>query len=66
MEQMEHRLYKVGELVAVASNRVLGIITKSNYWALDEYLGGEIEMVDVMFGSSVSEQYPVQYLVEMT
>ena len=63
---MNYKLYKVGELVAVASNRVFGIITKSNYWALDEYLGGEIEMVDVMFGSSVSEQYPVQYLVEMT
>ena len=62
---MKHRLYNVGELVAVASNRVLGIITKSNYWALDEYLGGEIEFVDVMFGSSVSRQYPVQYLVEM-
>ena len=62
---MEHKLYNVGELVAVASNRVLGIITKSNYWALDEYLGGEIEMVDVMFGDSVSKQYPVQYLVEM-
>ena len=61
---MNYKLYKVGELVAVASNRVLGIITKSNYWALDEYLGGEIEMVDVMFVSSVSEQYPVQYLVE--
>jgi hypothetical protein len=44
---------------------VLGIITKSNYWALDEYLGGEIEMVDVMFGSHESKQYPVQYLVEM-
>jgi len=62
---MNHKLYKVGDLVAVASNRVLGIITKSNYWALDEYLGGEIEMVDVMFGSSVSKQYPVQYLVDM-
>ena len=62
---MEHRIYNVGELVAVASNRVLGIITKSNYWALDEYLGGEIEMVDVMFGDTVSKQYPVQYLVEM-
>ncbi len=62
---MEHKLYNVGELVAVASNRVLGIITRSNYWALDEYLGGEIEFVDVMFGSSVSRQYPVQYLVEM-
>ena len=62
---MEHKLYNIGDLVAVASNRVLGIITKSNYWALDEYLGGEIEMVDVMFGDSVSKQYPVQYLVEM-
>ena len=61
---MEHRLYNVGELVAVASNRVLGIITRSNYWALDEYLGGELEFVDVMFGSSVSRQYPVRYLVE--
>jgi hypothetical protein len=63
---MEHRLYNVGELVAVASNRVLGIITKSNYWALDEsYLGGELEFVDVMFGSSVSKQFPVQYLAEL-
>ena len=62
---MEHKIYNIGELVAVASNRVLGIITKSNYWALDEYLGGEIEMVDVMFGDTVSKQYPVQYLVEM-
>ena len=62
---MNHKLYKVGELVAVASNRVLGIITRSNYWALDEYLGGEIEFVDVMFGSSVSRQYPVRYLAEL-
>jgi hypothetical protein len=62
---MKHRLYNVGELVAVASNRVLGIITRSNYWALDEYLGGEVELVDVMFGSSVSRQYPVRYLVDL-
>ena len=62
---MEHKLYNVGELVAVASNRVLGIITRSNYWALDEYLGGEIEFVDVMFGSSVSKQYPVRYLADL-
>ena len=62
---MNHKLYNVGELVAVASNRVLGIITKSNYWALDEYLGGEIEFVDVMFGSSVSKQYPVRYLADL-
>jgi len=61
----EWKRYKVGDLVGVASNRVFGIITKSNYWALDEYLGGEIEMVDVMFGSHESKQYPVQYLVDM-
>ncbi len=62
---MEHKLYNIGDLVAVASNRVLGIITKSNYWALDEYLGGEMGMGDVMFGSHESRQYPVQYLVEL-
>ena len=62
---MEHKIYDVGDLVAVASNRVLGIVTKSNYWALDEYLGGEIEFVDVMFGSCESRQYPVRYLVDL-
>ena len=59
----EYKSYKIGELVGVASNNVLGVIARSNYWALDEYLGGEIEFVDVLFGSSVSKQYPVQYLV---
>ena len=63
---MNYKSYKVGELVAVASNRVLGIITKSNYWALDEYLGGEIEFVDVMWGGYQSQQYPVQYLVKVS
>ena len=62
---MEHKLYNIGDLGAGASSRVLGIINKSNYWALDEYLGGEIEMVDVMFDSHESKQYPVQYLVDM-
>ena len=57
--------YKIGELVGVASNNVLGVITRSNYWALDEYLGGEIQFVDVLFGSSVSRQYPVDYLVKV-
>jgi hypothetical protein len=62
----EYVSYKIGELVGVASNNVLGVITRSNYWALDEYLGGEIEFVDVLFGSSVSKQYPVQYLVRVS
>ena len=62
---MEHKIYNIGDLVGVASNRVLGIITKSNYWALDEYLGGEIECIDVMFGGHESKQYPVQYLEAM-
>ena len=61
----EWKRYKVGDLVGVASNRVLGIITKSNYWALDEYLGGEIECIDVMFGGQETQQYPVQYLETM-
>ena len=61
----EWKRYKVGDLVGVASNRVFGIITKSNYWMVDEYLGGEVECVDVMFGSSISKQYPVQYLEMM-
>ena len=57
--------YRVGDLVTVSANQVLGLVTKSNYWMVDEYLGGEVECVDVMFGDSVSQQYPVQYLVEM-
>ena len=62
----EWKLYKVGDLVMAGTSRVPGLVTKSNYWALDEYLGGEIEMVDVMFGGdTVSKQFPVQYLVEM-
>ena len=61
----EYKSYKIGELVGVASNNVLGVIARSNYWALDEYLGGEIQFVDVLFGSSVSKQYPVQYLVRV-
>ena len=61
----EYKSYKIGELVGVASNNVLGVITRSNYWALDEYLGGEIQFVDVLFGPSVSKQYPVQYLVRV-
>jgi len=61
----EFVLYKIGQLVGVASNNVLGVITRSNYWALDEYLGGEIQFVDVLFGSSVSKQYPVDYLVKV-
>ena len=61
----EFVLYKIGQLVGVASNNVLGVIARSNYWALDEYLGGEIQFVDVLFGSSVSKQYPVDYLVKV-
>ena len=61
----EFVLYKIGQLVAVANANTLGLITRSNYWALDEYLGGEIQFVDVLFGSSVSKQYPVEYLVKV-
>ena len=57
--------YKIGQLVGVASANTLGLITRSNYWALDEYLGGETEFVDVMWGAHESKQYPVQYLVKV-
>ena len=61
----EFVIYKIGQLVAVANANTLGLITRSNYWALDEYLGGETEFVDVMWGAHESKQYPVQYLVEV-
>lgn len=61
----EFVLYKIGQLVAVSNANTLGLITRSNYWALDEYLGGETEFVDVMWGAHESKQYPVQYLVEV-
>ena len=61
----EYKSYKIGELVGVASTNTLGLITRSNYWALDEYLGGETEFVDVMWGVHESKQYPVQYLVKV-
>ena len=61
----EYASYKIGQLVGVASANTLGLITRSNYWALDEYLGGETEFVDVMWGAHESKQYPVQYLVKV-
>jgi len=57
--------YRVGDLVSVVMNDVLGVVTKSNYWMADEYLGGNVECVDVMFGVHEFEQYPVEYLVKM-
>jgi hypothetical protein len=56
--------YKAGELVSVASRRVLGLVTKPNYWALDEYLGGEIEMVDVIVKGK-KRQYPARYILKI-
>ncbi len=57
--------YRVGDLVFAGTSKVPGLVTKSKYWALDEYLGGEIECIDVMFGGHESKQYPVQYLEAM-
>ena len=61
----EWKHYRVGDLVLAGTSKVPGLVTKSNYWALDEYLGGEIECIDVMFGGHESKQYPVQYLESM-
>ena len=62
----EFVLYKIGQLVGVASANTLGLITRSNYWALDEFLGGETQFVDVLFGTYQSTQHPVQYLVKVS
>jgi len=61
----EYVSYKVGELVGVASTKYLGLVTRSNYWALDEYLGGEIQMVDLIVEGN-KKQYPIQYLLRVT
>tara|TARA_R110000751_G_scaffold229058_1_gene330584 strand:+ start:359 stop:553 length:195 start_codon:yes stop_codon:yes gene_type:complete len=61
----EYISYKVGELVGVASTKILGLVTRSNYWALDEYLGGEIQMVDLIV-EGTKKQYPIQYLLRVT
>ena len=61
----EYKSYKIGELVGVASANTLGLITRSNYWALDEYLGGETQFVDVLFGAHRTTQYPIEYLAKV-
>ena len=60
----EYERYKVGELVGVASTKYLGLITRSNYWALDEYTLAKIQMVDLVVEGN-KKQYPVQYLVKV-
>ena len=54
--------YRVGDLVVNPTSGVIGVITSHNYWAEDEYLGTEEEVVDVMFGRHISKQYPVRYI----
>jgi len=61
----EYKRYKVGELVGVASTKYLGLVTRSNYWALDEYLGGETQMVDLVVEGN-KRQYPAEYLVRIS
>lgn len=59
----EFRRYKVGDLVVVTADPgVGGLITRPNYWTPHEFLGGEIECVDVLFGAHESKEYPVEYL----
>jgi hypothetical protein len=58
----EYRSYKIGELVRAHATKALGVVTRSNYWALDEYLGGETEFIDVLFGTYQSTQHPVKYV----
>ena len=61
----EYVSYKIGELVSPNATKALGVVTRSNYWALDEYLGGETQFVDVLFGAHQSTQYPIEYLAKV-
>lgn len=56
--------YNVGELVGIASTKTLGLITRPTYWALDEYLGGETQFVDVLVEGK-KKQYPARYLLRI-
>jgi|TARA_R100000234_G_C5002131_1_gene180796 hypothetical protein len=58
--------YNIGDLVLNPVADVVGIVTKSNYWVEDEYLGSEEEVIDVAFGPSVSKQYPVRYVEKLS
>ena len=57
--------YKVGDLVVNPLSGVVGVVTTRNYWVQDEYLATEEEVVDVMFGTSISKQYPVRYIEKL-
>lgn len=57
--------YNVGDLVLNPVAGVVGIVTNSNYWVHDEWLGGEEEVIDVAFGSDESKQYPVRYVEKL-
>jgi hypothetical protein len=57
--------YKIGDLVRANATKSFGVVTRSNYWALDEYLGGETQFVDVLFGAYQSTQHPVEYLAKV-
>ena len=58
--------YKVGDLVVNPLSGVVGVVTTRNYWVQDEYLATEEEVVDVMFGASISKQYPVRYIEKLS
>ena len=57
--------YKVGDLVVNPLSGVVGVVTTRNYWVQDEYLATEEEVVDVMFGASISKQCPVRYIEKL-
>jgi len=59
---VEDNYYNVGELVGVASTKTLGLVTRSNYWMTDEYLGGKVQCVDLIVEGN-KKQYPARYLL---
>ena len=62
---MEYEYYKVGDLVA-ANGKLLGVITRSNFWQKCEYLDDTHEFVGVAFSKFHSKQYPVRYISKVS
>jgi len=56
--------YKAGELVGVASRRMLGLVIRTNYWAFDNYLNENVECVDVIVKGK-KRQYPARYILKI-
>ena len=56
--------FEVGDLVKIGAGLATGryaIVLRSNHWKTDQYLNGEIEVVDI-WDKGNKVQYPARYL----